>query len=62
MSAASSLPDDVLEQIERLARRLERRRSRLYAEAVARCFRQARTAIADALDGVARESVMLPPP
>jgi predicted transcriptional regulator len=59
---ASSLPDHVLQQIERLARRLKRSRRTLYAEAVAEYLRHAREAIAAALDGAAPESVMIPPP
>ena len=34
MKTAVSLPDDLFEQAERLARRLRKSRSRLYAEAV----------------------------
>ena len=62
MKAASSLPDDVLQQIDRLARRLNRSRSARCAEAVVECFRHARAAVADVLDGAARESLMTPPP
>jgi metal-responsive CopG/Arc/MetJ family transcriptional regulator len=62
MEMASSLPDHVLQQIERLARRLKRSRSTLFAEAVAEYLRYAREAIVNALNGVARESVMIAPP
>jgi metal-responsive CopG/Arc/MetJ family transcriptional regulator len=62
MKTATSLPDHVLKEIDLFARRLRRSRSTLYAEAAAQVLRRARQAIADALDGVARGSVMLPPP
>ncbi len=62
MTAASSLPDEVLAQIDRLARRVNRSRSAIYADAVAGYLRRARAAVIDALDDVARASVMLPPP
>ena len=62
MRTASALPDEVLQQIERLARRLNRSRSAIYAEAVAGYLRRAREAVTDALDDVARSSAMLPPP
>ncbi len=62
MNTASSLPDEVLRQIDRLARRVNRSRSAIYADAVAGYLRHARAAVADALDDIARASVMLPPP
>ncbi len=62
MDRASPLSDEVLQQIERLARRVKRSRSMPYAEAAARCFRGAREAVADALNGVARDSALIPPP
>ncbi len=62
MKTAIPLPDEVIQQIERLARRLKKSRRELYGEAVAGHLRRARQAIIAALDGVARESLAAPPP
>jgi predicted transcriptional regulator len=62
MKTALSVPDDVLQQIERLARRLKQSRSARYRQAVAKYLRHARAAVIDALDGLARASVVVPPP
>lgn len=62
MKPASPLPEEVLQQIERLARRLNRSRSAIYADAVAGYLRRTREAVVDALDDLARASVFLPPP
>ena len=62
MKTASALPDEVLREIERLARRLNRSRSAIYADAVAGYLRRTREAVVDALDDLARASVLLPPP
>jgi hypothetical protein len=52
----------VLAEIELFARRLKRSRTRRYADAAGELVRRARHAIADALDGTVRGSVMPPPP
>ncbi len=62
MKTAIPVPDDVLQEIERLARGLRQSRSALYRQAVARYLRQARGAMTDALDGLAHASVVVPPP
>lgn len=62
MKTAISVPDDVLRQIERLARGLQQSRSAPYRQAVAKYLRHARAAMTDALDGLARASVVVPPP
>lgn len=62
MKAAISVPDDVLQQIDRLARRLQKSRSALCRQAVAQYLRHARAAMTEALDGLARASVVVPPP
>ncbi len=62
MKTAMSVPDDVLQQIGRLARGLQQSRSAPYRRAVARYLRYAHAAMTDALDGLARASVVVPPP
>ena len=62
MKTAISIPDDVLQQIERLTRRLPLSRSALYRRAVGKYLRHARAAMTDALDGLALASVVIPPP
>ncbi len=62
MKTAISVPGDVLQQIERLARRLPQSRSALGRQAAAKYLRHARAAMADALDRLARASVVIPPP
>ena len=57
MKTAVSLPDDLFEQAERLARRLRKSRSRLYAEAVREYVtRHDPDAITATLDQVYREN------
>ncbi len=54
MKTAISLPDDLFERAERLARRLNRSRSELYREAVAEYIaRRSPDAITDAYDRIA---------
>jgi metal-responsive CopG/Arc/MetJ family transcriptional regulator len=56
MKTAISLPDDVFQQAERLARRLKKSRSELYREAVAEYVaRHEPEAITDAMNRVAGE-------
>ncbi len=59
--SASPLPDHVLAEIDRFARRLRRPRSTLWAEAVTESVRRVGRAIVDALDGAARGPVIPPP-
>lgn len=54
MKTAISLPDDVFERAERLARRLRKSRSELYREAVAEYLaRREPDAVTEAMDRVA---------
>jgi hypothetical protein len=56
MKTAISLPDEVFRDAERLAKRLKRSRSRLYAEALAEYVaRHDPEAVTQALDRLARE-------
>jgi predicted transcriptional regulator len=63
MKTAISLPDDVFEQAERLARRLEKSRSELYREAIAEFVaRHDPEAITEAMDRVAERVDTRPDP
>ena len=56
MKTAVSLPDDVFEEAERLARRLKKSRSELYREALAEYVaRHAPEVVTESLDRVAGE-------
>ncbi len=56
MKTAISLPDDVFEQADRLAKRLNKTRSELYREAVAEFIaRHDPDAVTEAMDRVAAE-------
>ncbi len=56
MKIAVSLPDDVFEQAERLARRMKKSRSQLYADALAEYLaRRSPDAVTEAMDRVCDE-------
>jgi metal-responsive CopG/Arc/MetJ family transcriptional regulator len=56
MKTAISVPDDVFEEAERVARRLKKSRSELYSQAVAEYVaRHATDRVTEAMDRVCRE-------
>ncbi|HEY7724490.1 MAG TPA: hypothetical protein VH880_04100 [Anaeromyxobacteraceae bacterium] len=62
MKMAATLPDNVLQEIDRLARRLKRPRRARFGEAVTGSLRRARETVVDALVGLACSPVVVSPP